>query len=268
MKAPLIVIPTYVQSRDSFDVTVKCLQTVGLTAMDAKVCVCDDGSAEPYASRLLEIVKKFGFYWNFQEENQGFSRTVNAGLRQAHGSGRDAILCNADVEFTYPGWWEPFYTNSDDGERVPVAPVQGARLEFPGRPRLVQHAGVYFSILRREFDHIGRYAPVDMGDLEARRVCPVSAALMFISWGNLERVGLFDESFRMGWEDVDYCIRTFEAGEVCLYNPEVQAIHHESFFRSVPNQQRAIWTAESWHRLWQKHAGTDFSAYIPTMIGV
>ena len=53
----------------------------------------------------------------------------------------------------------------------------------------------------------------------------------------LERVGPYDPEFRMGYEDVDYCLRVFQAGFACVYEPAISAIHHESLFRSRPDEK-------------------------------
>ena len=43
----------------------------------------------------------------------------------------------------------------------------------------------------------------------------------------------------MGYEDVDYCLRVFQAGFPCVYEPAISAIHHESLFRSRPEREAA-----------------------------
>ena len=264
MRSPLIVIPTYVATPEAAAVTRKCLRTVARTAYDADVMVVDDGS--PRALDVINACKEHGFRIEAKPDNEGFSRTVNVGLAEALDQGRDAILVNADVEFGEYRWWEGFY----DGEGLPWRDVQGALLVFPGdNPPIVQHAGIYFSVLRREFDHIGRMGPVTMPFLREQRRCPVTAALMHISIDCLDSVGLFDESFRLGWEDVDYCIRVFEDGRDCIYNPSVWAVHHESVFRGSTDDPKLVeWQMRSMKRLWDKHAGTDFSGYVPTALGV
>jgi GT2 family glycosyltransferase len=259
---PLVVVPTYVRTEDQLTLVEDCLISLQITnGGDYEVAVVDDGS--PFQERLSRLViDRTTFGWYPQERNAGFSTTVNVGLMEAHETGRDAILLNSDVEVPRLGWQMPFRLNRD------LADVQGAVLLFPGDPPLVQHGGVYFSVLRREFDHIHRYAPADLPDLDEAKRCPVTAALMQISVDTIDKVGYFDEDFRLGWEDVDYCIRVFEAGLECRVNPDVRAIHHESAFRGDPSSKHLLWQDGSMRRLWEKHSGTNFSSYIPTMLGV
>lgn len=267
---PLIVVPTYCADQQSLAITQRCLRTVHeCCSHHADIMVCDDGS--PLQRDVLRVVRHYGWRnWSASEENQGFSRTVNSGLRLAleHRDACDVILLNADVEISDSGFVRRFYDPGEYRNDEAEAAIQGAVLFFPGDPPLVQHAGVYFSVLRREFDHIHRYAPADLLDLQQWRRCPVTAACMFIRGDALEDVGLFDESFRMGWEDVDYCLRAFQRGYECWVNPTATAVHHESVFRSKPSATRDVWAAMSYRRLWDKHAGLDFSQYVPTMLGV
>lgn len=261
---PLIVIPTYVEDDEALGLTARCIRSVAFhCTRSAEIMVVDDASPRQVDVERMVLNGLVTPRFHPKERNEGFARAVNVGISEAYDEGRDVILLNADVEVDYdivPAFYHPA-----DGDWH--QPVQGGVLYFPGDPKMVQHAGVYFSVLRREFDHIHRYAPVGMGDLDEWRRCPVTAACMFISRDTVDVIGGFDEGFRMGWEDVDFCIRAFEAGHECWVNPGVEAVHHESVFRSKPSQQRAMWEIQSYRRLWQKHAGTDFSSYVPTMIG-
>jgi GT2 family glycosyltransferase len=263
----LIVVPTYVRSDDDMAITHRCLESIVATShADANVLVVDDGSPDPTA--IEWICDNVSVDRVIKDSNEGFAKTVNVGIRRAMDTGQDVILVNADVELLHPGWVGEFYTTVA-GYEVPIHPVQGAVLLFPGDPSLVQHAGVYFSVLRREFDHIHRYAPAELPDLAEWRRCPVTGALMFISRKQLGATGLFDESFRMGWEDLDYCLRVFQGGHDCFVNPNVRAIHHEGIFRDVGRSDRVgRRTQASWRRLWEKHAATGFADFVPTMLGV
>jgi GT2 family glycosyltransferase len=96
----------------------------------------------------------------------------------------------------------------------------------------------------------------------------VTGALQFIRWETLDRVGVYDETFKMGWEDVDYCIRAWKAGLSCVYQPGIRAIHHESAFRgnAAPGSKLANWQAASWQRFVTKYARTNFAEFIPNLV--
>ena len=59
----------------------------------------------------------------------------------------------------------------------------------------------------------------------------VTGACMYITREAIERVGLFDEAYPMAYEDVDWCLRAWQAGLRVLYFPAAALVHHESVTR-------------------------------------
>jgi GT2 family glycosyltransferase len=175
---------------------------------------------------------------------------------QAIRENRDVILVNADIQFINNTWLEALQETD--------ASVVGALLTYSNG--LVQHAGIYFSILRREHDHRYRMAPSTLSEVHKEIECPVTGALMYIKSECLQEVGYLDNDFGMGWEDVDYCIRVMKSGRKCMYQPKAIAIHHESMFRRGKETQAQRWFEEGLIYLQKKYAGEDMSEYCPTMI--
>jgi len=195
--------------------------------------------------------------------NEGYSKTINVGLRRALNEGRDAITVNADIEFRTTTWLDLMLKQkSEQGDRL--AGIVGGLLLYPNN--LIQHAGIFFSLLYREWDHIYRYAPCDLPEAKVARTCPVTGALQFIRHSVLDSVGLYDELFKLGWEDVDFCVRAWQAGEAIVMQPMIWAIHHESFFRGNPSPKNQKWQAESWARFVEKHGSTSFAELVPSLI--
>lgn len=262
---PLAVVPTYLTTTGDLDVALTAIGSLCETAPDAGILVVDDGSPRPELVEALQAAasERFQAEVYAKDENSGFARTVNVGLRRALEEGRDAVLVNADVEFFEPGWLDRMVSQErSDGDGL--ASVVGARLLYPSG--LIQHAGVYFSILTRSFGHIYQYGPGDLPEALTARVCPVTAALQFIRHECLTGVGLYDEEFRMGFEDVDYCIRTFKSGRECVYQPKVLAFHHESLFRGRPSPKLADWQARSAILLNRKYARENFAQWVPAVV--
>lgn len=260
---PLVVIPTYLRELSELDVTLKTLETLRKTEPDLEVFVVDDGSPErSLVARVAARCEKDPLMeFHAKEENSGFSRTVNVGLRRAVKEERDAILCNADIEFVESGWVERMLVTHDSQDRP--AAIVGALLLYPNG--LIQHAGVFASFLDRSFDHRMRFAPGTLPEAHQPKVCPVTGALQLIRYETLQKVGLYDEDYQMAFEDVDYALRVFEAGLECVYQPGVRAIHHESLFRGSSNDKIQEWTQASIQTLMRKHAHTDIGKFIPSI---
>lgn len=199
--------------------------------------------------------------------NSGFSQTVNVGMRMARAEERDVVLWNSDLVMQTPGWVEgcqqTVVDTDEEGWYEPAA-VVGALLTYPNG--LIQHAGINFSFLSRRFFERFKYGPGNLpAALEAVSL-PVTGAFQYIRAQTLTDVGIYDESFKLGFEDVDYCVRVYKAGLACVYNPAVRATHHESFTRGHKSEKVATWEAESWQTFARKYAGEGFQRFVHSVL--
>jgi GT2 family glycosyltransferase len=206
---------------------------------------------------LEAVADELGVTVVCKDENTGFAKTVNVGLEIALAQEWDAVLVNADIEFHEAGWLERMLARTDTLGRP--AAVVGARLLYPNGT--IQHAGAFLSLRTRGFWHRCQYAPADLPEALDPMRCPVTAALQLIRHETLEQVGLYDEEFRMAYEDVDYCLRVFNADLECVYEPTVCAIHHESVFRGRKDAKIEAWERASVERLATKWADSDLSQF-------
>jgi GT2 family glycosyltransferase len=265
MSDSLVVIPTFVRSEKDLEITKTTLRTLRAQEPDVDVMVVDDGSPEPgLVSELGAFCENrdhgINAVFHAKPENEGFSRTVNVGIRSAVATNKHVILCNADMEFNNSFVRVLETTEKRDGS---LADVSGALLLYDSG--LIAHAGIFFSFLNRSFDHRYRFGPGSLPEAHLRSVCPVTGALQFIRSGTLSTVGLYDEEFRMGFEDVDYCLRVFDAGLECVYDPRAIAIHHESMFRGQGSETLTEWQQASLELLHSKHGKTRLGQFVPAL---
>lgn len=265
---PLAIIPTYARRAADVEVFTTTLRTLRETASDrCEVLVIDDGSpAVDLVATIAAACERYDAELVTKDANDGFSTTVNVGLRRALEHGQDAILVNADIQFGLTVDWLGLMQRQTGEDGLTPASIVGALLIYPNG--LIQHAGIYFSLLTREFGHRFNFGPGNLPEAQVATVCPVTGALQFIRHECLEAVGLYDETFKLGWEDVDYCARTWRSGRQCVYQPGVRAIHHESFFRRQHDEKIARWTEESWLRFCAKYATVSFAEFVPNMLAV
>jgi len=257
---PLVVVPVYLRTPEDLDVVLRCLASLAQTAPQAQVLVVDDCSpAAELLDELAQAAGEHGFEVVRRPDNGGFAATVNVGLRRALQEGRDAVLVSPENEFHAHGWLEPMLART--GTDGAPAAVVGARLLYPNG--LLQHAGIYFSLLHRGFAHRFNLGPGELPEALVPCRCPVSCALQLIRHECLAEVGLYDEAFHLGWEDVDYCLRVFAAGRECIYEPAACATHAASLYRSRTARGQEDWERRSLELLLAKHAGADLSAFVP-----
>jgi GT2 family glycosyltransferase len=244
-----IVIPSY---RDAQRVRtlVRSIRKTTRPGM-ARVIVADDCSG---AEHLAELRKIEGIDVVIEgERNGGFARNVNRGLRATDGA-RDVVVLNSDVE-ALPSWLECLQYATD---RHGYAGIVGAQLQYPdGR---IQFGGTVRNRDQPEwFDHRYRFKPSDWGP--AGRASPalaVTGACMYVRRAVIDRVGLLDERYGMAYEDVDWCLRAWQAGFGVLYFPAARLVHHESVTRGTAvgerelDSQRLFW--ERWSRLFDERS--------------
>lgn len=182
-----------------------------------ELLLIDNGSSD--ATRGISPPdEKTRVYHN--SRNEGFANASNQGAFLANGD--ILVFLNNDTE-VQPGWLEPLLEELDDHPRTGVT---GARLLYPDGT--IQHAGV---VIGRDLVpyHIHARRPANYQLAQHRREFPVlTGACLAVRTNEFFEIGMFDEGFRNGHEDIDLCMRYRRGGKKCVYIPQSVVIHHES----------------------------------------
>jgi GT2 family glycosyltransferase len=219
-----IVIPTY----NDLQVLIPCLESVAATTDHdlVKVLVVDDFCEEENREKLRKL-ETDQVHILFREKNGGFSKAVNTGLRAAP-KDQDTILLNSDI-VAHPGWLEALqYGAYEFGVDTGIV---GSKLLYPdGR---IQSAGSYRNTEVPEFfDHYYRFQDANYGPANVPQYClGVTGACMYVKREFMDEIGILDEDFPFAFEDMDWCIRGWNAGWRSLYFPASVLTHHESATR-------------------------------------
>jgi GT2 family glycosyltransferase len=235
-----VVIPSY-RDAERVATLVASIQRTVPKGM-ARIIVADDASGPEHVARLraiegIEVVEG--------ERNSGFAANVNRGLRAADEQ-LDVVVLNSDME-ARPGWLACLQYAASQKDDVAIV---GARLLYPdGR---IQFAGTARNLGAPEwFDHRYRFKPGDWGPAALPGpVLAVTGACMYVRREAIKRIGLLDERYPMAYEDVDWCLRAWEAGMRVMYFPGASLFHHESVTRGTDvgererESQRVFW--ERW----------------------
>jgi GT2 family glycosyltransferase/glycosyltransferase involved in cell wall biosynthesis len=205
------------------------------------IIVADDASGPEHLAALALIE---GVQVVAGDTNGGFSVNANRGLRAADPR-HDVVLLNSDV--TPLRDWLACLQHATSARPVGIA---GAKLLYPDNR--IQYAGTIPNASAPEwFDHRYRGKPADWGPAGiAGPTLAATCACMYIRRDTLDAIGVFDEAYGMGYEDVDYCLRAWEAGYEVGYVPSARLYHHESATRGTAfgvreqRSQRVFW--ERW----------------------
>jgi len=209
-----------------------------------RVIVADDDSGAEHVAALRAID---GIDVLVQSErNSGFAANANRGIAASDGE-RDVVVLNSDVE-ALPSWLECLQYGAYGHEGG--AGIVGGQLQYPdGR---IQFGG---TVRNRDqpqwFDHRYRFKPHGWGPADAPSpALAVTGACMYVRREVIERIGAFDERYEMAYEDVDWCLRAWQAGFRVLYFPSAQLIHHESVTRGEVQGERELGSQRLFWERW------------------
>lgn len=262
VRPTLAVVPVSLAAPSELEDVVRCLVSLWSTTEAVYALVIDDASPDPgLVDQLEAATAELGYDLERLPAPVGRAAAINAGLAIALEVGSDALVCAPNLDFRWEGWLDRMRERTD-GEGRPAA-VVGARMLYPDG--VIAHAGLLFSQLRREFFNRFRFGPADLPEALAPTRCPVSHSLQLIRHETLRTVGLYDESLTLGYEGIDYCLRTFAAGLEVIYEPQaVAALAGELPHRPAEADEAAA--LESRRRFYAEHPPAGLGAWMPEVL--
>lgn len=187
-----------------------------------KIILADDCSTDnsikyvknnfPY----VEIVKN--------KENGGYSKNNNNAIRYCLRKYKPdyILLLNNDIIITEKDWLGKLVKVAESNNNIGLV---GCKLVYPNNR--IQHAGI---ILRRGVAYNRGRGEKNEGQYNnIEEMQGITFAMALIKKYVFNKVGLLDENFFMGYEDVDYCIRTKKERFKIIYNGNVKLQHLEGF---------------------------------------
>ncbi|MBQ7617271.1 MAG: glycosyltransferase family 2 protein, partial [Desulfovibrio sp.] len=221
-----IIIPVYNQ----WNLTRKCLYSLAKTinGQNIEIIVVDNASSDQTPKAVPFVGEKlFGknFTYIRNEVNRNFAGATNQGAKIA--KGEYLIFLNNDTE-VLPNWYEPLL--SDFQQFTKIAATGPILLYPPSEPfgYTIQHLGVYVGPFRL-IDHLYEGISAASHLAQKRRFFQIiTAACMMIPRHIFMSIGLFEEKFVNGLEDIDLCLRLNEKNYSFTVNPNAKVIHYQS----------------------------------------
>lgn len=214
-----IIIPVF----NNLKYTIQCLEAVAANTgyEPYEVVIVDNGSTDGTKEYLASLEGDVKVFTN--DSNLGFAIACNQGAKAAEGD--YLVFLNNDT-FPLAGWLENLVKVVNER---PDAAIVGSKLLYPDNT--IQHAGVTFDIRGSKLflAHIYRCFDKDHPAVNhMREFNAVTAACMLVRKEVFFDLGMFDEGYTNGYEDVDLCLKARERGSKIIYNPESVLYHHES----------------------------------------
>jgi len=199
------------------------------TLNDYEIIIIDNNSIDGTREFLKSIDSKDSYQIILNSQNRGVAPARNQGIGIA--KGEYVLILDVDTIVT-PGAIEKLVNylgrNLKCGLVAPKLTDAGGDLQFTCR----KFPTIWSKLLRRvPFNWAQELlSEEEMHDWDhacIKEVDYVIGACQLIRRSVVEKVGLLDENIFYGPEDIDFCLRIWQAGYKVVYNPEAIIIHDE-----------------------------------------
>lgn len=232
-----IIIPT----RDRLDLLKPCIDSIlsKTTFPSFEIVVIDNGSQDPPILDYFREIQGQGIQVLQYPFEFNFSAICNFGSK--HSTGNYLCFLNNDTEVISDNW----LTSLTDHARDPRVGVVGSHLLYPDGT--LQHLGValgFGGLASHAYSGFKPDSPHVRGLTdECYEMSAVTFAAALVSKANFDRLGALDESFKVGLNDIDFCLRSLDAGLLNVICSRSVLTHHESksrkSMRSIKGASRA-----------------------------
>ncbi len=213
--------------------TMECLRSIYLTETQyrCEIILIDNASSDGSVQAIRRQFSHITLIEN--QENVGFAKANNQGIRQAQG--RYILLLNSDT-IVQPDTLDTMIRFMDDNPRVGAS---GCKVVLPDgsldkackRGFPTPSASFYYAFgFSRLFPDTPRYNQYQLGYLDPDQEYPIDClvgAFMMVRKEAVDQVGMLDEDFFMYGEDIDWCYRIKQAGWENYYYPRTSIIHYK-----------------------------------------
>ncbi|MEM9538667.1 MAG: glycosyltransferase, partial [Cyanobacteria bacterium P01_E01_bin.42] len=185
-----------------------------------------------------------------------FSTRINLGAN--HAKGEMLLILNDDTEIITPDWLESMLEFAQQDEIGAV----GAKLLFPDGK--IQHSGVVIvkdvHPMHVFYGYEGAHRGYSFSNVVNRNYIAVTGACLLMRRALFEQLGGLEEAFALNYNDVDLCLRAYQAGYRNLVVPDAQLSHYGSASRSDrkvrPEERQKL--AEKWGKYLQQIGGDPY----------
>ncbi len=247
-----------VPSKDHPDILFRCLdsfvdKTSGLwTKVKTEFIIVDNGSSEENKNKIEQKLRKINnTRYLYKKLPFNFSYMCNWGAKEAQGD--YLLFLNDDMEIVDADW----LTLLMEKAVLPYAGAVGAKLLYPGTD-IIQHAGITnlrvgpAHKLQFAHDKEDHYFGQNRG---VHDMLGVTGACLLVKKTIFEKVGGFDETLAVAFNDVDLCYKIYEEGYYNVVRNDLFLFHHESLSRGKDgeSEEKQLRLLREKDYLYEKH---------------
>lgn len=208
--------------------------------------------SEYQVDKLVKIQKKYAKHqYILQDQSYGVSANFNKGFKKAIEQGADYILMVTPDVYLQKNVLSTLLSKMKANSKIGAIT---AKTLLPTTPRKIYFVGGKIDPVAYTTEHIG-YGEVDKGqydDLESTQF--LNCAFVLIRANVFKKVGFWEPSYFLTYEDADWTIRVKNAGYQILVDKSVYAIHDESSTVGKKSMQQEYYMARNHLLFTQRNA--------------
>lgn len=232
MKELFVIILNHNQAADTI-VSIESVEKQRVDGVRVKTLIIDNGSTDSSLRKIKGLKKGFSNLTVLENyRNLGFAEGVNRGIEYALKKEADYIfLLNNDALLGS----RALAKLVDRARKRKKAGIIGPKIYYyQSKIKRIWFAGGKIDRRRFTAGHIG-YQEEDIGRYDKETETDyVTGAAMLIKRSVFEKIGLFDPSYFLYYEDVDFCLRANAEGFRLIYYPKAVVYHKISVFHKDP----------------------------------
>ena len=255
---PVPTVSVIIPSKDHPDILFRCLdsfvdKTSGLgTKVKTEFIIVDNGSSEENKNRIEQKLQKINnTRYIYKELPFNFSYMCNWGAKEARGD--YLLFLNDDMEIVDEDWLILLMEKAV----LPYVGAVGAKLLYPDTD-IIQHAGITnlrvgpAHKLQFAHDKEDHYFGQNRG---VHDMLGVTGACLLVKKTLFEKVGGFDETLAVAFNDVDLCYKIYEEGYYNVVRNDLFLFHHESLSRGKDgeSEEKQLRLLREKDYLYEKH---------------
>jgi len=212
-----IIIPSY----NDYDYLKQCLDSIFQTVKTKTEVVIVDDYCQKISRDELKKLESKKVKVIYREQNGGFSKAINTGIKNAN-KNNDVIILNSDTVCLKNWFQNLMYGAYKINKKVGIC---APKLIFPDKT--IQSAGSY-RYQYAAFNHYYKDEPEDLLMSQIPQYClAATGACLYIKRELIDKIGVLSEDYKFTYEDIDYCVRTWDVDQKVLYFPLSTIVHYE-----------------------------------------
>lgn len=253
------------------ELTLSAIESVyqSISEYHYEIILVDNHSCDGIVERVRSAYPQVRVIGN--EENAGFAKANNQGIRIANG--RYVLLLNSDTIVRTDTL--DVMVSFMDGH--PQVGASGCKVVLPDgsldkacrRGFPTPSASFYYAFgFSKLFPNVPRFNQYQLGYLDPDESYPVDClvgAFMLVRKEAIDQIGLLDEEFFMYGEDIDWCYRIKQAGWEIFYYPQTSITH----YKGASSRRKPFKIVYEFHRaMWLFHRKHYQKKYLPWVNGL